>query len=206
MDFKWLREVDQMAENDDLLRALAIVKAYKLLQRFWTYVGPPTPERCELWTGGHNRGYGIFAISHRESVRASRFIYALRVGELRDDQLVLHKCDNPSCVNVDHLFLGSAADNAADRNAKGRTARGAKSGARLHPEKLARGLRSGAHTHPEMIRRGEQHGRAKLTTFQVARIRERLKAGDKAPQIARELGVGRTTVYQIGKGQTWKQT
>lgn len=77
---------------------------------------------CLLWTGArHGNGYGLLTIApnHRAKLRAHRVSYEIFVGPV-GDKWVLHKCDTPLCVNPDHLFLGTDADNKADKIAKGR--------------------------------------------------------------------------------------
>jgi len=74
---------------------------------------------CQEWTGRRNRdGYGIqgHKLAHRVAWETAH-------GPIPDGLCVLHRCDNPPCVDVEHLFLGTRADNAADRNAKGRSSR-----------------------------------------------------------------------------------
>jgi hypothetical protein len=97
---------------------------------------------CWEWPGGtHNSGYGMLVIGGKQ-LRAHRVIYESEVGPIHAGMIVCHKCDNRKCCRPDHLFLGTHSDNAADRNAKGRQAR------------------------------GERHGRAKLTDAQVIAILE----------------------------------
>jgi hypothetical protein len=69
-------------------------------------------------------GYGVFNSPYSKSDNAHRFSWRLRNGVIPDGLFVLHRCDNPPCVNPDHLFLGTQRDNMIDKVAKGRQARG----------------------------------------------------------------------------------
>lgn len=86
-----------------------------LLERFMSKVSPEPMSGCWLWTGAvlKSGGYGAIGIE-RASVRAHRVAWALFRGPIPAGLLVLHKCDNPACVNVDHLYLGTASRNALD--------------------------------------------------------------------------------------------
>jgi hypothetical protein len=83
----------------------------------------PHPNGCVEWSGVKNRdGYGILSGKRFCSSRlAHRNSFTLHVGPIPDGALVCHKCDNPSCINPDHLFLGTVRDNNVDRANKGRT-------------------------------------------------------------------------------------
>lgn len=88
---------------------------------------------CWLWMGGRDQdGYGIFKgeVGGVMFVRAHRFSHAFHTGDLLHGMHILHSCDNPSCVNPDHLSSGTNADNMRDKIAKGRAraAPGDKSG------------------------------------------------------------------------------
>lgn len=93
-----------------------------LTDRFWEKVAKS--DGCWLWTGSRQRnGYGfLFAGTRKEPhpERAHRVSWRIHFGEIPDGLWVLHKCDNPPCVNPEHLFLGTRTDNMRDCARKGR--------------------------------------------------------------------------------------
>lgn len=86
--------------------------------RFWSRVRKGSA--CWEWVGArHTGGYGAISVNgHQE--RAHRVSWMIHHGEIPDGLWVLHRCDNPPCVNPAHLFVGSDADNLSDAIAKGR--------------------------------------------------------------------------------------
>lgn len=89
-------------------------------ERFWLKVDRSDTNGCWEWTGT-KRGYGYGAFAYQGvTVVASRFSYELHYGPIPDGMLVLHRCDNPACVNPSHLFLGTNKDNTRDMIDKGR--------------------------------------------------------------------------------------
>jgi len=75
---------------------------------------------CWKWTGTRNEaGYGIFILA-KKAIRAHRFSYQLWVGPLADEDVVMHTCDNPPCVNPSHLRKGTRLDNNRDAASKQR--------------------------------------------------------------------------------------
>lgn len=111
-----------------------------LADRFWEKV--QKTKTCWLWTGANLGGkwpYGMLGKPGDPTVlyKAHRLSWELHVGPIPDGLFVLHKCDVPLCVNPDHLFLGTAADNMADMVQKGRARGGRPKGARLSPASLA---------------------------------------------------------------------
>ena len=83
---------------------------------------PEPMSGCTLWIGAVVRGYGSCSFRGR-SCRAHRVAWILANGEIPAGMCVLHRCDNPSCVNVAHLRLGTQYANMQDMIAKGRMVR-----------------------------------------------------------------------------------
>lgn len=77
-------------------------------------------ESCWNWTGASVRGYGSINIRGRGTLIAPRLSYEVFVGEIPKGLFVCHHCDNPSCINPEHLFIGTSADNTRDMMSKGR--------------------------------------------------------------------------------------
>lgn len=97
--------------------------------RLERYSMPEPNSGCHLWLGKVSRrtGYGHTSYRKRELL-AHRAAYEAAHGPIPDGSQVLHKCDVRSCVNPDHLFLGTHSDNMADRNAKKRHSHGERHG------------------------------------------------------------------------------
>src|SRR5229473_531412 len=100
-------------------------KPIPLVERFWSKVRKS--DGCWEWIAGKHRfGYGII----RDGGRGSRMRTAHRIswefhnGSIPAGLWVLHRCDNPQCINPDHLFLGTQFDNMTDAARKGRIRNG----------------------------------------------------------------------------------
>lgn len=147
--------------------------------RFWKFVSPCPNTGCWLWVGAYQRkGYGHIGIGRRGqgNITASRLSFLIHHGPIPDGMFVLHKCDNPTCVNPDHLFCGTNADNMADCKSKGR--------ARGKDEPL----------------RGEDHHLTVLTSDDVRLIRS---SKGTCADVGKSFGVSSSTVWNIRNKKTW---
>lgn len=154
-------------------------KRIPLKDRFESKVLKTNKSECWLWIGVPNStGYGTIGRGgrHGKTELAHRIAYELAFGKPPSDLLVCHRCDIPLCVNPDHLFLGTIADNNRDRDLKGRC--GAKG---------------------ELP--GEDCQHAKLTTDQVLAIRDDSRS---VRIIAKSYGVSRGAIYGIKNRLTWR--
>lgn len=130
---------------------------------------------CWLWTGAPSPGgYGEIRVGGRVQTGAHRLSYTLHVGPIPPGLHVCHACDTPPCVNPAHLWLGTAADNVADKVAKGRQRR------------------------PD--HRGERHPRARITEATVRFIRA---SPLDNKQLAKMLAYPASGICSIRAGRSW---
>ena len=146
------------------------------MNNFWNKVNKT--EGCWLWTGATNgRSYGLFKMPKtRNNITAHRMSYTLQNGPITSEQWVLHKCDNPLCVNPDHLFLGDASANVADMDAKGR---------RVNADNSR-----------------EKNGRAVLDTDKV-RLARLLHGKFSLAAMTKIFGVSKSQIHRIVTAQQW---
>jgi hypothetical protein len=133
--------------------------ARDLRERFDEKYVVDTKSGCWIWTDHRNRdGYGVINVQGSNKL-AHRVAYELLVGQIPPDKHVLHKCDNPWCVNPLCLWLGTDADNVADRDAKGRQARGDTHGIAVLNEQTAAEVKwLGLYSHYSCRVIGERYG------------------------------------------------
>lgn len=149
--------------------------SHEATQRFWSKVDKGAgPVGCWVWTAYTDKGgYGklradkVYTAAHRAS-------WELENGSIPEGLCVCHRCDNPPCVNPAHLFLGTMADNMADKVAKGRQTR------------------------------GFGHGIARLTTDQVISLRsDRASSGMSYRKLGAKYGISAQHAHSIATGKQW---
>ncbi len=148
---------------------------------------------CWEWTKGKNpAGYGVFKNLDDRSqkpgnkmrlILAHRASYILHKGEIPEGKLVCHSCDNRSCCNPDHLWLGSPKDNARDALKKGR----------LNTQGLTYQLKKGCKSPSSKL---EPH---------ILEIRQRILNNERIAEIAESYHVTPQAIYSIKHGKTWKE-
>ena len=140
--------------------------------RFWKNVDRQEGG-CWVWTAAKaSTGYGCF--HDKRPYRTHRYSWLIHNGPIPAGLLVLHKCDNRLCINPDHLFLGTHAENSQDMVNKGRS----------------KGPNNA----------GEKHGESKLTDAAVREIRE---SPLKGRELAAKFGVSESAVSMVRRGKSW---
>jgi hypothetical protein len=140
---------------------------------FAKHVSPEPNSGCWLWTAYvTSKGYGVTAIAGR-TARAHRVAWESVNGAIPEGMCVCHRCDNPGCVNPEHLFLGTTQENTSDRDQKGRQAK------------------------------GSRNAMARLSPDIVRSIRQQAAEGVPVKRIARRLGLKSTTTRCVAKRTAW---
>jgi hypothetical protein len=151
-----------------------------LKERLLSHIKINIETDCWEWQGSKRNGYGRMIVGSRKdqtrkSKSAHRVSYEIYHGEIPIGMDVCHKCDNPCCVNPNHLFVGTRQDNINDRESKGRN----------------------------KIQYGSKNGRAKLNENQVLEIRKKRNSGMPFEKIAKEYGVCKKTIIRAVNGHNW---
>lgn len=151
-----------------------------LAAQFEAFVSPCPNTGCHFWTGSVDRqGYGQIRAAGQKLRYATHVSLDLAGRPRPEGMRACHRCDVPLCVNADHLYWGSAADNAADM--------------------LGRGRGSAPPVH-----RGEVNNRAVLTAERVVEIRRAHAGGATIRGMARDLGVSTSAIMGVVHGKTWR--
>lgn len=150
-------------------------------ERFWKRVViPDSVDGCWEWTGCVNeKGYGVFRTDESRNMLAHRYCWVSMFGPISGPRFALcHHCDNPKCVNPEHLFLGTLADNNEDMRQKGRSK-------------------------TPTPKRGSASPNARLSDAAVAEILA-TKGEVTSRDLSDKYGVALCTVKRVRQGKTWK--
>lgn len=163
-----------MAATKD--KRFLVPRHWTLAERFRHYTSSPNENGCMLWSGsiGRSTGYGKIWWKGRDH-STHRIAWEFANGPIPNGMWICHKCDVRACVNPDHLFLGTSADNSADMMAKGR--------------------------HSTNPRRGERTRSAKLTAEQVLAIRSDTRS---ITVIGAAYGIAHQNVSMIKRRKAWR--
>lgn len=145
-----------------------------VISRINQYTFPEPNTGCWLWGAAtrDKKGYGVLKVKGKMQF-AHRLNYQIHKGEIPKGLFVCHRCDTPTCINPEHLFLGTTQENTQDRTNKGRDIR------------------------------GEKQWNSKLTDAIVTAIRDAHKAGYKRKDIAKYFGVKYGHVTDILNRRAW---
>lgn len=131
---------------------------------------------CREWPGSRKAGYGRIRWGARDYILVHRLVWSAAHGEIPAGMMILHKCDNPPCFRLDHLYCGTALDNMRDRKRAGHYAPSA----------------------------GEANNHARLTEEAVIEIRRLyLQEGLNQTKIAKQFGITQPHVSAITRGKSW---
>ena len=145
--------------------------------RFISKISIKSKFDCWLFNGFLDKdGYGLFKISnktYRGNIRSNRMSYLITGKEIPYEMQVCHTCDNPTCVNPLHLFLGTTQENTADKTIKGRAAK------------------------------GSQIKASNLKDNDIFEIRTRWKNGESCRELGKIFKVTNVTISNIITGFVW---
>ncbi len=150
-------------------------------------ISPCHDDGCWLWVGKTNGcGYGQYVID-KKPYPAHRYSWAIVNGDPDRNLLVCHRCDNPSCVNPGHMFLGTDADNLRDAKNKGRM----RGNPNLYRKRLA-------------CQVGMLNHNNRLTEGQVMEIRELYRLGNGRTDLAKQFSISSAQIIRIVRRVQWK--
>ena len=148
-----------------------------LVTRFFNCVFPEPNSGCWLWVGGLGaKAYGSIRSESGKKIGAHRLSYEMHKGPIPLGMFVRHKCDNPPCVNPDHLEVGTHTDNMCDMYKRQRNRQ----------------------------RKGSSHHKAILDEATVAAIKQTLSEGVTGALLAVKYNVSVSTISLIRRGKIWR--
>lgn len=183
---------------------LVLPKGLSAVERIeFSYIPEPN-SGCWLWLGTLTKsGYGTAAVEGK-TVGAHRASYLAFCGPIPEGLFICHRCNNRACVNPDHLYAGTHTDNMADRKRAGLYYEGEDHWTHIKPERLATGEKHWSNLHPDKTCKGERNGSVKITEQELFEIRAAFATGEPGQRIAKRYGLGKTQIYRIRDGRSWR--
>lgn len=164
----------------------------KQIDRFWGKVDIMGPQECWTWLSSKSGGrYGAFTANNRH-YQSHRVSYSIKNGAIPEGKVICHTCDNPLCVNPEHLFMGTQLDNVTDMMNKNR-------------QRLTFGGEGGRLKQVQNTARGSENHLSKLNEESVLSIRrEYVRRVVTHKMLASKYGVTTENIKMILKRKTWK--
>jgi hypothetical protein len=159
--------------NSDKMNLSYTWNGISKLERIANKIMPEPNTGCWFWMGVLNKGYGMTSLPGKVC-SAHRMIYKLLIGKIPKYIFACHSCDNPSCVNPFHVFLGTQSDNMTDMKLKGRSLS------------------------------GELNGFSRFNTKQILRIRNLYEIGYRQKRIAKIFKTSQGCISNIITKRAWK--
>lgn len=157
---------------------------------FLSKIDTKSPKECWNWKAGKDKiGYGRFFLNGKQQY-AHRVSYFLSKGLIPDGMVVMHKCNNPSCVNPTHLELGTQLENIQQRDLSGRG-------------NFSKGENHYLKKNPSLSTKGCNHGQSKLKNDDVLMIRKLSLDGERSKAIANLFNVSAKTIQRITSLKSW---
>ena len=169
---------------NDYIRSLTTEQMISLRLKYNKRVDRRSVEECWPWQGAISvaGGYGRIRLGgtrqHPKMAYAHRLALLFANGDLEDQRMACHRCDNPRCVNPNHLYFGTQAENVQDMDARGR---------RVNKQP-----------------KGSQHGLSRLTENEVRQIRLLTASGATAKALSEKFKISLVQTYHIRSGRVWK--
>lgn len=182
--------------------------------RFYSRYVVDSESGCWLWMGNkHKDGYGVICgkidgvryVKAGVNMLAHRASWILHYGDIQDNgeyhgTVVMHKCDNPSCVNPEHLMLGSQKDNVHDAISKRRNI--PIRATNIEKARIKKRTAKAKIDQTEIFK-GENNANAKLTEDDVRKIKKLMADGIKRMHICSMFKITKSALYAIHSGRNW---
>ena len=176
-------------------RAIAMEKATDILESYFPQIDHIAYPKCVHYSTKNKNGYGEYQPTvdgKKYHVLMHRASYAYFKGILKPDEKVCHTCDNPSCINPNHLFKGTHADNVQDKVSKNRQAKG-----RTHGRYIDGRASDNKQT-------SSYYANRSLSKIQVLAIKQLRQEGRTIKSISEELNINIQTIKDVSCGRTYK--